>query len=740
MRITRGTFLFPCLVLLGACASPGGPTPDRGATSALDIDALIAWNADLRPKSGSFTSWLDAEHYLWAGAGSSIAQGPQVVDARSGASRPLFDAARLEAALAGLAGVQAAQAKEWSQRSAYTTAPDHGTLLLDEGADLIAWRIGEEHARRLTNDPAAEEGATFAPDGTHIAFVKENDLWVVPSTGGDARALTSEGDEDHLLGRLDWVYQEEVYGRGNWGAFWWSPDSQRIAFLALDETSVPRYTIVDHRQPHPEVEVWRYPKAGDPNPIVTLHVVEVASGTRTAVDLSRWAGEQLLIVRAGWTPDASALVFQVQDRIQTWLDLCTADPRTGAVTHLLRDATRTWIEPVDGLAWLENGARFLWLSPRDGWAHLYLYRRDGTLERRLTQGEFEIDRLHGVNERSGVAWVDCDRDDVKGSQLYRVGLDGSGLQRVTRETGTHALEPAPDFGLFVDTFGSAREPTRIDVVDATGARVRAIEAVDPAKLAARGYQAPEFVQVPTRDGFAMEAMLLRPPSFDARRKYPVVCFAYAGPHASQVRDSTPGFNALYHQMLARAGNVVWVCDNRSASGKGHVSTQGVYRNLGPQELADLEDGLDWLVAQGFVDESRVALWGWSYGGYMTSYALTHSRRFALGIAGAPVTDWHLYDSIYTERLMDLPAANPAGYARGSVLEAAASLSGKLLVIHGEIDENVHAQNSLMLCQRLQDAGKTFCLMIYPGNRHPVVVPAQRRHLYLTMSEFIRENL
>ena len=238
----------------------------------------------------------------------------------------------------------------------------------------------------------------------------------------------------------------------------------------------------------------------------------------------------------------------------------------------------------------------------------------------------------------------------------------------------------------------------------------------------------------------MEAMLIKPAGFDPKVRYPVFSYTYSGPHAPQVRDRFSNRSTLWHQLLAQQGYLIWICDNRSASGKGLESVKGVYRNLGAQELADLEDGFDWLIAQGYVNSKRIGLFGWSYGGYMTSYALTHSKRFKLGIVGAPVTDWRLYDTIYTERYMDTPQDNPEGYDRSSVLKAAGELSGKLLLIHGMIDENVHLQNSAQFIEALQKAGKQFDLMVYPGNRHGVVDKAQRKHLYELMTKFILENL
>lgn len=733
--------LIPILAaaLSASCTSLG--PQEQAETRDLDLAACVELSRTLRPRKGAARGWMpDGEHYLSSAALEE--NGPEVavvVSAADGSLRALYDAAAFRAAFEDLPGVSAEEARRWSARDAHTLTEDRRGILLEEKGDLFYWEIGAERARRLTHDPAEEVGVTLSPDGRLAAYIRDWNLHVVPTAGGEPLALTAGGHADLLYGRLDWVYQEEIYGRGNFQGFWWSPDSSRLAYLILDESQVPTVTITDSRERIPGVEDWRYPKAGDPNPKVSLAVVDAGGGGGRAFDLSDYAREEILIVRVGWTPDGSKVVFQIQDRVQTWLDLCLGDPRTGKVTRLFRDQTGVWIEPNESPLWTADGERFVWRSERDGWAHLYLYDKAGALVRRLTEGAFEVDQAHAI-DASGNVWFDCDRDDVKGSQLYRMSLEGGEMTRVTREPGTHRVSLSPTAAWFVDTWSSAVEPGHIAVHKQDGERVRVTDAADVHEARRFGLVPPEFFQVPTRDGFAMEAMLIRPRGFDPARKWPVVCFTYAGPHASQVRDAWATFNMYYHQMLAQQGYAVWVCDNRSASGKGLQSVQGVYKSFGPTELADLEDGLDWLLAQGWADETRIGLWGWSFGGFMTSYALTHSTRFKVGIAGAPVTDWRLYDSIYTERYMRTPQDNPEGYARTSVVGAAANLSGRLLLIHGEIDENVHLQNTLQLAEALQKAGKVFDMMIYPGNRHPVVQPEQRLHLYATMADYLRTHL
>ncbi len=758
-RVAWSVSVCASLVACGVVAAQGAPPP------RLTVPKLLELDERLRVPDDVFLAWMgDGKSYVAAQKSpddSRVLVQWEVEGAhpwKPEEPRLLIDAVALERAGAAVESIGSEAARAIAKRAnaelsterdgALVDADDtlafslaHGTLLAVHADDLFAFDTRAGRAARLTADSAAEIAPTLSPDGTQVAFVRANDLYVVPAAGGKERALTQDGGATRLNGRLDWVYQEEIYGRGNFQGFWWSPDSKRIAFLVLDESAVPKHTIVEHGATHAEVEVLPYPRPGDPNPTAMVAVVELARGETRTLDLSAWQDPELLVVRVGWTPDWRDLWVMLQDRRQTWLDLCLADPATGAVRRVLRDQTPAWIEPMDGgPRWLEGGKRFLWLSERDGYRHLYLYGRDGALERRLTQGEWEVERLHGCDETAGVVWFDSDLADSKGRKLYRVGLVGGAPVAVTERPGVHAVAMSPDHAFFVDRWSSRSSFGRAVLCRANGEELRALFEADAELAREHGVVAPKYVTFPARDGVPLEALLYEPDGFDPARKYPVVSFCYGGPGASKVRDANLGRDGLFHRMLAQEGYLVWVCDNRSASGKGLAWAKGVYKDFGTRELADLEDGIDWLVAQGSADPSRVALWGWSFGGYLTAFALTHSTRFALGIAGAPVTDWRLYDSIYTERYMGLPAENPEGYARSSVIEAAGALWGRLLLIHGTRDENVHVGNTLQLAEALQKAGKGFDLMLYPGNRHRINDPAQRRHLYETMADYIRKRL
>jgi dipeptidyl-peptidase-4 len=685
-------------------------------------------------------AWIDGTHYAW---GRSTRGGVDWmrIDAATGSETPLFDAARMAAALAGLPGVGDEEARRSSRARGLTFNAAYTKALLRIADDLYVYSFEDGRAIRLTHAPGAEEHASFSPDSRLVAFVRANNLYVADVARGRETALTSDGTVKVRNGALDWVYEEEIYGRGQNRGYWWSPDSTRIAFLRIDDTPVPAYALVDHIPYQQNVEHWDYPKAGDPNPVVKLGVARVSGGPATWVDTSKYLEADRLIVRVGWTPDSQRVVYEVQNLTQTWLDLNAADVSSGAIRTIVRETSRFWIDSEDARVpvWLKDGS-FLWQSDRSGWRHLYHYQRDGTLLKRVTTGTWELRTLHGIDEAGGWVYFSGTERSAIGGDVYRIRLDGSGLHRLSTPEGTHSAEFSPSFGFYIDSWSSVTTPAETTLRTSDGTLVRVIDENRVALLDDYNLSRPEFLQVRTRDGFVMEAMMIKPPDFDPSKRYPVYQFTYGGPHTPQVRNAWGGAQYMYHQLLAQKGIIVWICDNRTASGKGSESAWPLYRNLGELELRDIEDGVSWLRQQPYVDASRIGIHGWSYGGYMTSYALTHSTSFAMGIAGGAVTDWRDYDTVYTERYMGRPEENPEGYRKSSPRFFAGSLHGALLLVHGMIDDNVHMANTIQFAYELQKAQKPFQLMLYPKSRHGVSDPALVKHLRSTMLDFVLEHL
>ena len=686
--------------------------------------------------------WLkDGTHYLLTNEASRRdVPRLQKVDAATGEAVPFFDSAKMQAAFAALPGVSTQDARQLSNRGSYQMNPNETAVLINWANDLFYYEFGSERAVRLTSSPEEEVGEGFSPDGRMVSFVRENNLYVEDlGMQRRERALTRDGSAKILNGRLDWVYQEEIYGRGNFGAYWWSPDSASIAYLRFDERPVPEFTVVDHIPYDQTLEVTSYPKAGDPNPIVKLGIVNAIGGETRWIDTFKYEPTDFLISRVTWTPDSKKVAFQAQNREQTFLDLNFADARDGKSSNVIHETTKAWVSAIDDPTWLDDGS-FLWQSERTGWRHLYHYAADGKLIKQVTDGKWEFRSLEGVDEKNGLVYFSGTEHSQIAAQGYSIKLDGTGLTRLTTTEGTHRIDVSPANNFFLDVWSDINTPPQVRLFDGTGKLVRVLaeNKVDALKNYKLG--TAELMQVKTRDGFVMDAMMIKPPDFDPKKKYPVMTFTYSGPHAPQVRNAWGSTTYLWHQLLAQKGYIMWVCDNRTASGKGAESTWPVYKNFGELELRDLEDGVSWLKSQSYVDGSRIGIWGWSYGGFMTSYALTHSQSFKIGISGGTVADWRDYDSVYTERYMGTPQNNPDGYKRSSPVTSAKNLSGKLLLIHGAIDDNVHMANTVQFVYELQKAGKQFQLMVYPKSRHGVTDPLLVTHMRQMMTDFIVGNL
>jgi dipeptidyl-peptidase-4 len=735
----RALALVLLLVPLPAAAQP----PARDARKDLTIADIFdpETRADFgHPVTG--LAWIDDGHYHWPRTDRRTRLTEHLrVDALSGSTEPLFDAGALESALRSVAGVPDEPARALARQSSYVMNARRTALLVTAAGDLFLFEFRTRTLTRLTNTAGAEEEPSFSPDGSRVAFVRGGNLHVVDlGRRVVERALTRDGSPDVLNGILDWVYQEEIYGRGRFKGYWWSPDSRRLALLQLQEARVPHYPLVDDIATTPRVEDQRYPKAGDPNPEVRIGIVEASGGGPRWVDLARYAAEEPLVVDVTWSPDSRRVLFQVQDRAQTWLSLDDVDAATLRVRTLLREKTKAWVERQDdAVTWLRDGG-FLWVSERTGWKHVYRYRGDGTLVGPVTRGEWEARTVHGVDDAGGWMYFSGTERSPIGGDVYRIRLDGTSLQRLSRAEGTHAARFNPALALYLDTWSDVTTPPQVRLHRADGSEVRIVDQNPAPALAEYRLARPELLRVPTRDGFPMEALLLRPPDFDPGKRYPVYQHAYGGPHSPVVKNAWGGTTYLFHQLLAQRGVVVWMCDNRTASGKGAVSAWPMYRNFGELELRDVEDGLDWLGGQGWVDTARIGINGWSGGGYLVTYALTHSRRFAMGIAGGPVTDWHNYDSVFTERYMDLPSRNGEGYRRSSPRHFAADLHGRLLLVHGAIDDNVHPQNTTQFAYELQKARRPFQMMLYPRSRHGVTDPALLTHLSALKLAFVEETL
>jgi dipeptidyl-peptidase-4 len=668
------------------------------------------------------------------------------IDPKTGDRKPFLDPDAVAVAL-GKAGAAEAEAKRALTRPVWNDAMDAALFTL--GSDFYHLKLAGTEARRLTKDGKPKDEPLFSPDGKKVAFLRENDLHVLELESGQEIRLTRDGSEERLNGRLDWVYDEEVFGRGNKRAFWWSPDSRLLAFLQLDVSKEPTHILIDDRTQPQQQKAYRYPKAGDPNPVARLGVADL-QGTLGWME-NPYPLQETLVVQVGWDP-RNRLLAAFQDRTQTWLDLRRFEGGRGR--SLIIEKGKAWQDRLPLPTFLQDGG-FLWLSDRTGFRHVYRYGADGNLLRSITEGPWDVLALHGADEsRSGrdaknrPVYFSGTLRGSTGLDAYSVALEGKApnakLSQLTEKPGTHLAAFSKDLNFLLVRWSDATTPTQTQLLGADGKLLRSLDPGTPSTFPGP-LGTVKFQKVKARDGVELETQLILPPGFDPKQKYPVVQSVYGGPSAfggfpsSQVRNAY-GRAGNWANFLANKGYIVFVVDPRSAAGKGPASAHVAYKRLGEQELADLEDSLAWLGTQGFADLGRVAIEGWSYGGFMVTYALTHSDKYKVGVAGAPVTDWRLYDSIYTERYMGLPKDNPAGYDKASVVKAAANLKGKLLLFHGTLDDNVHPQNSIQLLDALQKAGKDADLVLLPGSGHGPRTPEQIWVRYKRMWEFIKANL
>ncbi len=664
------------------------------------------------------------------------------VDCATGSMAPFDKLDRLTAALARHPAIGESQAKSLGQRLGVFDERFENAMI-EYKNDLFAYRSSTDEVQQLTDSPdAREELPELSPSGNHVAFVRENNLWIADCKTGATHALTTDGTAEILNGKLDWVYQEEVYGRGKFKGYWWSPDGSHIAFLRLDETLVPRFQIPNSLSFAQTLEETRYPKAGQNNPLVTLRVIDIASGESQEIPLDGFLETDRIIARVMWKPaPAMQVLVQVQNRIQNQLALLAYDVEHKSIAPLLTERSDAWIDVNDQPRYLHDGS-FLWVSESSGRKHVERVSVDGA-RTSLTAGTWDIKDILAVTHDGTKVWLTAHRSSPVNTDLLTLDLVSGELTAEGATNGSHRVAVHPDGEFYFDAFSSARVSSQTWLCKQGGTRWRYVGGFRSDRFDYVQSSQPELFEIEARDGFRMQSMLYTPSNFHERAKghrYPVLIHVYGGPAAPTVENSWTHRNDLWHRYLAEQGIVVLFCDNRSALGKGNSDTWKIYRYLGSVELRDLEDAVHWLNGQSWVDSQRIGMWGWSYGGYFTAYAMTHSKLFAAGISGAPVTDWRNYDSIYTERYMGLPDANPSGYKSSSVVDAASALHGKLLLIHGEIDDNVHIANTLQFANALQQSGKPFELMVYPNNRHGISNPNQSWHQFQLMTEFLKRTL
>jgi dipeptidyl-peptidase-4 len=630
----------------------------------------------------------------------------------------------------------------------YTFSPDEKLILIANNTNQIFRHsfTADYYLYDTTNKKASKvfdfqvQEPTFSPDGKKIAFARDNNLYVYDIAGKQITTITTDGKKNSVInGITDWVYEEEfAFVR----AFDWSNDSKKVAYIRFDESQVPEFSMsIFKKDLYPTVETFKYPKAGEKNSEVSLHIYDVASKGTQKVNLSQYA--DFYIARMQWTNESNVLSAQVLNRHQDNLDLLFIDGNSGATKVVLNEKDKAYVDVTDNLTFLKDNS-FIWTSEKDGFNHIYLYDKTGKLKNQVTKGNWEVTNYYGFDEKTNTVFYQSVENGSINRDVYSINLNGKNKVRLSKSTGTNAATFSPNFQYFITTFSSATQPTTYTLNEANkGAQVQVIENNVALASKLKGYNLPskEFFVLKTAKGNELNAWILKPKDFDPNKKYPVFMYQYSGPGSQQVNNDWNSNDDYWFQMLAQQGYIVACVDGRGTGFKGAAFKKVTQKELGKYEVEDQIDAAIVIGNYPYVDKNRIGIWGWSYGGFMASNCLLKGADiFKMAIAVAPVTNWRFYDSIYTERYMQTPQENASGYDENSPINHVNKLKGKYLLIHGSGDDNVHVQNSMQMIEALIQANKQFDSQIYPDKNHGIYGGKTRIQLFTKMTNFIKDNL
>ncbi len=587
--------------------------------------------------------------------------------------------------------------------------------------------------------------ATLSPDGNKVAFVRSNNLYVTELATGKTQALTTDGAYNKIInGSADWVYEEEFSFAK---AFFWSPDSKKIAYYTFDESEVKEFVMQywqGQETPYSMDYQFKYPKAGEKNAEITISVYDLEQQKSLTMDIG--TEKDIYIPRINWTQDANLLSIRRMNRLQNKLEILHADVKTGKTTVILSETDKAYIDLdfTDDLTYLADGKSFIHTSEKDGYKHIYQYTMSGKLIRQITTGTWEVSQVQGIDEKNKVIYYTSTEDSPIERQIYKIGFNGKGKTKLSRQEGTHVPNFSKDFTYYLDYHSAANIPTTVSLHEAkTGKQLKVLQDNKVLKNRLKEYKISykEFFTFTTPEGVELNAWKIKPHDFDPNKKYPVLMFVYGGPGSQTVTDAWDTFNFMWYQTLAAKGYIIVSVDNRGTGARGADFKKVTYANLGKYEIQDQIAAAKYLANLPETDENRIGIWGWSYGGYMSSLGITLGADiFKAAIAVAPVSTWRFYDTIYTERYLKRPQDNAAGYDDNSPINHVEKLKGKYFLIHGTADDNVHFQNAIELQNALIKAGKQFESFYYPNRNHGIFGGNTRLHLYTMMSNFILENL
>ena len=594
--------------------------------------------------------------------------------------------------------------------------------------------------------PLAEGGkqsyATFSPDGSYVAFVRDNNLYYVTLADGSITAVTEDGKRNALIhGSTDWVYEEEF---GFTKAFYWSPAGDQLAFISFDESAVAEYNMQLWGDLYPHDERFKYPKAGEANSKVRVSVYHLPSKKTVTIDVG--SETDIYLPRVQWTTDNNVLSVIRMNRLQNRLDILHANATTGKAETILTEESDTYVDINynNDLTYLSDKQHFVYTSEQDGYKHIYLYTTQGKLVRQVTQGNWEVSELAAIDEERQLMYYLSTETSPLGRQLYSINWQGKKKQRLSEEPGTHSVDFSPKARYYVDRYSSVEHPLVVELHQApSGKTIRALEDNQALQEAVAEYSwgTREAITVPVGDSVTLNGYLIKPHDFDSTQQYPLLMYVYGGPGSQMVTNAWISDREGWFHVLAQRGYLVACVDNRGTGGRGRDFSHATYAQLGKLEVGDQIASAKHLSQLPYVDADRIGIWGWSYGGYMASLALFMGNEvFKAGIAVAPVTSWRFYDTVYTERYLQTPQLNAEGYDRYSPLSHADKLRGNFLLIHGTGDDNVHFQNAVMLQNALIAANKQFGSFYYPNRNHGIYGGNTRLHLFTMMTDFLEAKL
>lgn len=633
--------------------------------------------------------------------------------------------------------------------SSYSFSPDESKLMLATESEGVYRRSSLEKnyvydIKTGKTTELSENGkqmfATFSPVGNKVAFVRENNLFIKDLDNGKETQVTTDGKMNHIKnGWADWVYEEE-FSKANY--FEWNADGTRLAFVRFDETKVKEYTFDTYNNNlYPDKVTFKYPKAGEDNSILTVHIFDLANGKTVKVDIG--TDNDIYIPRIQWTNDKNTLSLQRMNRLQNKLELMYANATDGSTKTILTEEAKTYIDITDDLTFLPDNKGFIWSSEKDDYNHLYHYDNNGKVINQITKGQWDVISFKGYDNKTNTLYYVSTENGQINRDVYSVKLDGSDKKRLSPMDGTSDAEFSQGFKYYVSSYSNANTPPVYELRSADGKLIKVLEdnAALKTKMKEYALSKKEFFTFKNTDGVELNGWMMKPQNFDEKKKYPVYMFAYNGPGANECNNQWETFDFWWHQLLNQEGYMVVCVDGRGTYGRGREFKHSTYMQLGKLETLDQIDVAKYLGTLPYVEASRIGFQGWSYGGYMASLLITKgSDYFKAAIAVAPVTNWKFYDNIYTERFLRKPQDNKSGYEDNSPVNFTKQVKGKFLLVHGSGDDNVHFQNTMELANALIKNNKPFDLMVYPNKNHGIYGGYTRTHLYNKMLKFVKENL